>query len=342
MNRNKFIAPLILILALAMPSCGLSDTDTSLSNGDEVVLSDSIIPQQQEEIPPLPKVTIEKELLYDQYTLEDVYSYRDSTRRFQWEKIREGLELLDATQRKPVYWAVLQNRRDANGTAPLTAEATRNKHNRMQDRYGVERYQSIPLYGSDDLNVPTRYGRDGSPVVLLDEITDSTTHARVATVYFEGEWMIPIKYLKILKPRIFQKVIFVDRTNQNIAALEKAEGGKWLVRSMNKSTTGANNPPYQQKTPLGIFVVQEKKRKMYYLADGTQDIAGFSPYASRFSNGGYIHGIPVNKPRTTEIETSATLGTIPRSHMCVRVATSHANFIYDWASVDEALVYVIE
>jgi len=139
----------------------------------------------------------------------------------------------------------------------------------------------------------------------------------------------------------FKKVAVVDRTNQNIATLEK-DGEQWLIRSQNPATTGAHHPPYQKETPLGVFVVQEKKQKMQYLVDGTSKLAGYSPWASRFTNGGYIHGVPVNLPRTAMIEYSATLGTIPRSHMCVRNATSHAKHVFDWAPVDEALVIVIE
>ncbi len=76
---------------------------------------------------------------------------------------------------------------------------------------------------------------------------------------------------------------------------------------------------------------------MIYLVDGSKETGGFAPYASRFTNGGYIHGVPVNAPRKSLIEYSPTLGTTPRSHMCVRNATSHAKFVYDWAPVNELL-----
>ena len=107
-------------------------------------------------------------------------------------------------------------------------------------------------------------------------------------------------------------------------------------------TTGQHRPPYAQETPLGIFVVQEKKARMIYLVDGSKETGGFAPYASRFTNGGYIHGVPVNAPRKSLIEYSPTLGTTPRSHMCVRNATSHAKFVYDWAPVNETIVFVFD
>lgn len=66
---------------------------------------------------------------------------------------------------------------------------------------------------------------------------------------------------------------------------------------------------------------------MLFLKDGSSALGGYAPYASRFTNGAYIHGVPVNVPRTAMIEYSWSLGTVPRSHMCVRNATSHAKFI---------------
>ena len=75
---------------------------------------------------------------------------------------------------------------------------------------------------------------------------------------------------------------------------------------------------------------------------GSAATGGFAPYASRFNNGGYIHGVPTNAPATGIIEYSYTLGTIPRSHMCVRNATSHAKFIFEWAPVNETIIFVLE
>ena len=111
---------------------------------------------------------------------------------------------------------------------------------------------------------------------------------------------------------------------------------------MNPITTGLHRPPYAQETPLGIFLIQEKKQKMIYHKDGTTETGGFAPWASRFTNGAYLHGVPVNVPRTTPIEYSASLGTTPRSHMCVRNATSHAKFIYEWAPAEKTVVFVLE
>lgn len=37
---------------------------------------------------------------------------------------------------------------------------------------------------------------------------------------------------------------------------------------------------------------------MIFLKDGSAATGGFAPYASRFNNGGYIHGVPTNAPAT--------------------------------------------
>jgi len=115
-----------------------------------------------------------------------------------------------------------------------------------------------------------------------------------------------------------------------------------VVRSMNPATTGKSNPPYAMKTPVGMYLLQEKKSKMFYYKDGTTVIHGYAPWASRFTNGAYIHGVPTADPKAPIIEYSWTLGTVPRSHMCVRNASSHAKFIYDWMKPLNSLVIVID
>ncbi len=288
-------------------------------------------------------IIIEKEFLYDKHTLEDVYPYKDTTREFQWNKIRVYLAMIDSIQSEPSLWGILKNRSNKNGVAPLARNANKNKYNNMADAFGVERYQGIPLYLPEALDAPERYGWDGSLVKIINNPTGDTSELiNIGTVAFEGEWKTPKKYVTyIADTTIFTKVIFVDRTNQNIATMEKA-GNKWLVRSMNPATTGVHRPPYMHETPLGIFVIQEKKSKMIFLKDGSVQTGGFAPYASRFCNGGYIHGVPVNSPRKALIEYSPTLGTTPRSHMCVRNATSHAEYVFNWAPIEQALVIVLE
>lgn len=297
----------------------------------------------QDTTPPLIKpedIEISKELLYDKYTLEDTYPYKDTTRCFQWEKIKAQLALLENIQQEPKHWGILQNYKNRNGEAPLVRKYKRNAYHRIADTLGTERYQSVPLYLLTDSVVPERYGQDGDLTQLLGE---EGSFIKVTPIYIGDVWLAPKRYVKpIADTVVFRKAIFVDRTNQNIATLEQTGKARWVVRSMNPSTTGLHRPPYAQETPLGMYVLQEKKVKMIYLKDGSAALGGYAPYANRFTDGAYIHGVPVNAPRTSMIEYSWSLGTTPRSHMCVRNATSHAKFIFDWAPVNETIIFVLE
>jgi len=285
-------------------------------------------------------VTLEKELTYDQHTLTDTYPYSKATREFQWDKIKEKLVKVDSLREKNSdRWAILQNKSNRNGKPANAKEFTTNEYHGIVDRFGVPAYQSIPLFLACDLIVPERYALDGSLVNIVGEEGDFVI---AFTTFCDEEYLIPKKFVhQITGTPDFAKVIVVDRTNQNISTFEKV-GDTWKVRSMNPATTGLHKPPYQKETPLGLFVLQQKVAKMEFYADGTTNIAGFAPYASRFSAGGYIHGVPINYPRTEMIEFSSTLGTTPRSHMCVRNATSHAKFVFDNFPVDDTLVFVIE
>lgn len=326
------------VVLLIVGAC--SRDKQSGSNVEDIQKQDSV--KEEQDLPKKQdpeKLAVEKDFLYDQHTLEDVYPYKDTTREFQWRKIREGLALVDSVRELKAEWGILQNRSNKNGEAPLVHVYKRNSYKRIADSLGVERWQGIPLYLPADSVVPERYGMDGELVRISN---DSTKFIKAETVYVPGKWIVPKKYVHAISDTVvFNKVIFVDRKNQNIATFEK-DGAKWLVRSMNPATTGLHKPPYMQETPLGLFVIQEKKPKMIYLVDGSQKTGGFAPYASRFCNGGYIHGVPVNAPRSKLIEFSPTLGTTPHSHMCVRNATSHAKFVFDWAPVDGTIVFVLE
>jgi len=342
LNR-QYIALCVGLLFLV--ACKPSGTEKNvLASGAE---NDSIENIKEEKEPELKEIlpgdlVIEKALTYDKYTLEDKYPYKDTVRVFQWDKIRTELAKVENAQQRPTSWIVVRNRKNVNGEAPLVKKFSRNAYKNISDSLGTERYQSVPLYLLSDTITPEIYATDGTLFRFIGYKNDSSL-VHVAHVYNTGEWLIPKKYVKSIDTLTFKHIAVVDRTNQNIATLEKdSTSAKWLVRSQNPATTGAHNPPYQKETPIGIFVVQEKKQKMFFLVDGTSKIAGYTPWASRFTNGGYIHGVPVNYPRQSIIEWSATLGTIPRSHMCVRNASSHAKYVYDWAKVNESLVIVIE
>lgn len=339
MKKTAIYTLLAWLIITSFSACGQERREKPLP--DQAPPDSTRVVQKKKSKISVDEIVIEKAFLYDQYTLPDVYPYKDTTRLFQWDKIKEYLALISTIQVEPARWAILQNKSNINGISPLVRDARKDPvYNSMTDAYGVERYQAIPLFPPADSTIPERYARDGS---LVKYLKDTSVYVKVQTVFFGGDWIVPRKYVKLIDidPLVFNKVIVVDRTNQNIATLENT-GSKWLVRSMNPATTGLQKPPYKRETPLGIFVIQEKRPKMIYLKDGTQITGGFAPYASRFSSGGFIHGIPVNAPGTAIAEYSPVLGTTPRSHMCVRNATSHAKYIYDWAPVGESLVVVIE
>lgn len=334
----KIATILLFISLLTLNSCNQNAKEAPLAGSQT---EDSLKVEEPKAISFDPeKIEIEKAFLYDEHTLEDSYPYKDTVRVFQWDKIRKRLALLDSIESVPASWAILQNYKNKNGEAPLVKVYTRDAYKRVSDTLGVERYQSVPLFLPTDSTVAEIYGRDGSLVKLIKK--DSASLVKIATIDMQGEWLVPQKYIKTINDTVvFKKAIFVDLTNQNITTLEKV-GSKWLVRSMNPVTTGLHKPPHMQETPKGIFVIQEKKSKMVYLVDGSQETGGFAPYASRFSNGGYMHGVPVNAPGTQMIEFSPSLGTTPRSHMCVRNATSHAKFIYDWAPTEQTIVFIFD
>lgn len=340
MNR---IGPNSLLFILCiLCSCTSNVKDKQAANAqkqaDSLDLQDTL--SKTEPVIQPEEIQITKALLYDKYTLEDTYPYKDTTRSFQWEKIKEYLALLENIQSKPRRWGILQNYKNRNGEAPLVKRYKRNAYRRIADTLGVERYQSVPLYLFTDSLTPERYGQDGELIHLRAE---KGTFIEIEPIFIGGEWLAPKKYIKPIQDTVvFRKAIFVDRTNQNISTLEQQDKGEWIVRSMNPATTGLHRPPYAQETPLGIFVLQETKTKMIFLKDGSKETGGYAPYASRFTDGAYIHGVPVNAPRTSLIEYSPSLGTTPRSHMCVRNATSHSKFIIDWAPVNQTIVFVLE
>ncbi len=283
-------------------------------------------------------VRIEKALQYNQHTLKDHYKYKKTVRQIQWNKISQKLDSLLILEEIATEFGALNNYKNKNGLAPLVNSFKHNAYKHVVDKNGTKRDQGIPFYRTDNLSAPECYGKDGALVWIL---RDSADYLVIVPAEFDGVWLVPSKYVDRLPVRRFTKTIFVDRTNQNIVTLEQTDTA-WLVRSMNPATTGVRRPPYRQETPTGIFVVRSKTTSMMFTKDGNSELAGYAPWASRFSGGGYIHGVPVNYPNKKVSEFSWSLGTVPRSHMCVRSATSHSKFIYDWASTDRALIIIYD
>ncbi|MGL4864031.1 MAG: L,D-transpeptidase [Cetobacterium sp.] len=281
------------------------------------------------------EVILRKELSYEKYTLDHFYKYKNVDREFQWKKIEDKISNIENFKKEYTKIGTLRNFRNSNGN-PAQLENFLTSPER--DKYGVRRHQGIPLYESLNKK-PIRYGWDGSFVGILDE---KEGFVKIKIESIEGEWWTPKKYVKQISNTPTDKLIFIDRKNQNIVTLQK-NNSEWLIRSMNPATTGLDRLPHNYPTPLGTFVIQDKKPRMNYLKLGSSSqIAGFAPHATRFSGGGYIHGIPVELPRTSIIEYSPTLGSTPRSRMCVRNASSHAKYVYDWVKPLNTLLIVIE
>ncbi len=283
-------------------------------------------------------VRIEKALQYNWHTLEDQYTYKKTERRIQWNKISGKLDSLLILEEIATEFGALSNYKNRNGLPPLVKPAVHNAYKHIVDKNGTNRDQAIPFYRTGNLNTPECYGKDGALVWILRDTAD---YLVIVPAGFDGVWLVPSRYVDRLPVRKFTKTIFVDRTNQNIVTLEQTDTA-WLVRSMNPATTGVRIPPYRQETPTGVFVVRSKTASMQFTKDGDSALAGYAPWASRFSGGGYIHGVPVNYPNRKVAEFCGSLGTVPRSHMCVRSATSHSKFIYDWASTDRALIIIYD
>lgn len=337
---KAFVISLLLVFLVSGCEIRKGEGVVPLEKVEELLESITITELFQEKPITAEDIKITKELLFDKYTLEDVYPYKDTVRSIKWDVIKKCLAYVENMEPESGKWCVIQNYRNRNGEAALVRRFVRNEYKRVSDTLGVERYQSVPLYLLSDTVTPERYGRDGSLASVLGR-KGGYIHIRPAT--FDDEWYVPERYVKMLPDSTnFHHVVFVDRGDQNITTLERVAKAEWKVRSINPATTGRHYPPYAQETPLGMYLIQEKKQKMIFLKDGSSAVGGYAPYASRFTNGAYIHGVPVNVPATKMIEYSWSLGTTPRSHMCVRNATSHAKFVYDWAPVQESLVVVIE
>ncbi|HCM21383.1 MAG TPA: L,D-transpeptidase, partial [Porphyromonadaceae bacterium] len=40
-------------------------------------------------------IALQRDIRYDKHSLEDEYPYKDTTRRFQWEKVKEQIAIME-------------------------------------------------------------------------------------------------------------------------------------------------------------------------------------------------------------------------------------------------------
>src|SRR5690606_1239913 len=262
----RYILPL-LFSAIVLTAVSCQRTQPQNVDAEEKAKQDSIerVRKAEEEERKRPRtaddIVLTKDLLFEKYTLEDKYEYKDTFRVFQWDKIKERLAYIENFQREHNDYGIIVNYKNKHGEAPTVANFKRNAYKRVSDTLGTERYQSAPLYQVGETKLPSIYGRDGSLVKILS--SDTLKRVRVKGLSnFEGEWDIPKRYVKALGDTLsFKHIVVVDVTNQNICALDHIDD-TWYIRSMNKATTGKHNPPYAMETHVGMLLVQEQKAKM--------------------------------------------------------------------------------
>lgn len=266
-----------------------------------------------------------------------LHSGTGTPRTFQFDKMLASVnQLKQLLAQGPLHY--VSNYKNQNGAPPQKGEASLDEH-------GYRFYHSAPAYEQADTAGNFRYIPDGMLVRMLNESGDFY-HVNVPT--FGGDYFVPKKYIDPTATlNSLNHVVVVDRGQQNQAAFAPTENGLDMI-SYTLATTGIKGD-YSFETTLGIFKAIEKKDRFEYLKKGSEEIGGYAPFAVRFTGGAYIHGVPVAykeengtkvDPGTTEY--LQTIGTTPRSNMCVRNYTSHAEFISNWMDIQNGAVIVIE
>lgn len=261
--------------------------------------------------------------------------------------------------------ATISNYKNINGYAPRY-------NGKSEDAFGNARDQSAPLYRSPDSNSEFRYLPDG---LVVDVLGAENGYYKVHVFDHDSEGYISKKYLSFQNQvEKMNQAIIVDIKNQNISSYQLTEE-KWVLKSLSYATTGMESE-FKEPTVPGTYAAIQKKDKFLYLDDKTKELDGYAPYAIRFNGGAYLHGFPVNyrwnkvqelvkdaeydeqgtliqeavyeEKRVGSpidpglIEYSYTLGTVPLSHKCVRNPTSHAEFLYNWIVLNEAMIIVVD
>jgi hypothetical protein len=258
-------------------------------------------------------------------------------RSFKFSKMLEAVNALKQELAKGELHFV-RNYKNQNGAPPAKPEGA-------VDQYGYRSYHSAPGYVMADTSSDFRYIPDGMLVRILGEVND---FYQVYVPTFGGNYFIPKRYIDpAVKLSHLNHVVVVDRNQQNEAVFTVRDSSLDLVSYVLATTGVAKAGSFE--TTLGSYKAIEKKERFEYLQKGTSEVAGYAPFAIRFTGGAYIHGVPVDyieqngqkvDPGITEY--LHTIGTVPRSHMCVRNFTSHAKFLYDWLDLQNSAVIVIE
>ena len=174
---RKQFSVFLLLIGTALWSCNRQQQPTKTIDPAAQQRADSLerVRQAEEAERTRPRtaddIQLDTALSYKEHTLAEEYPYQDTLRRFQMDKIKEKLAFIENFQRTPASYAILQNRNNSNGEAPLVKEFHRNEYTLVSDSLGTERYQAAPLYAVGDMESPTIYGRDGWLVKLRSSDT---------------------------------------------------------------------------------------------------------------------------------------------------------------------------
>lgn len=134
----------------------------------------------------------------------------------------------------------------------------------------------------------------------------------------------------------------IDRRDQNIATLEQTGEARWGCTQ--------HEPRHHRTTPPAVCTGNPVRHLRIAGEKGTYDIPQRRFYRYRRLCtlrkpvlGRRIHSRSPGKRATQSTHrVQSVTGHHPRSHMCVRNATSHSKFIFDWAPVNETIIFVLE
>ena len=119
---KKGFSILLLTACLFLYACEEQQTDAPrLSEYTELPSDTLIFPDTTDLAPKLlvaADIHLTKDLLYDQYTLEDTYPYGDTVRSFKWETIRKCLAFVENMHRDTARWVVLRNYKNLTAKPP--------------------------------------------------------------------------------------------------------------------------------------------------------------------------------------------------------------------------------
>lgn len=212
----------------------------------------------------------------------------------------------------------------------------------IADADGERSANASIFYKEPDVKAKWVYLGDRSLVALEENekgFIKVSTPGREGFLYIKKEKFRFTRNTKITK--LIEKVVFVDRINQNTQLFDFV-GGEFILTHSSKSTTGYNDNKNSYKTPKGFYVVSNIKPFMMYYEDPKPEDkerkTGRAPYAVRFSGGYYLHGIPLKdelkgqERENTKKRVAGILGSHPSSHGCVRNSDEDAKIIYDWTN----------